>query len=79
MNKYSNRAKKTTPLMENNMRGVVDMKISEMVISALLKKGVLYEARKIDASIEIPDTRITVKINIEHMTLRFDKDEKKES
>ena len=32
------------------------MKITDMVISAILKKGILYEARKVDTDVEIPNT-----------------------
>lgn len=32
------------------------MKITDMVISAIVKKGILYEARNIDADVEIPMT-----------------------
>ena len=30
------------------------MKITDMMISALLKKGILYEARNVDTDVEIP-------------------------
>ena len=30
------------------------MKISEMIISAIIKKGILYEARNVDIDVDIP-------------------------
>lgn len=58
------------------------MKITDMIISGILKKGILYEARNVDADVEIPmvieDQEQKIKINIkcEHMTLQIEKDEK---
>lgn len=57
------------------------MKITDMLISAAIKKGILYEARNIDTDVEIPmvieNQERTVKINIkcEHMTLKIEKSE----
>ena len=54
------------------------MKITDMLISAVIKNGVIYEARKVDTDVEIPividNQERTVKINIkcEHMTLRVE-------
>ncbi|NLD50526.1 MAG: hypothetical protein GX660_25575 [Clostridiaceae bacterium] len=52
------------------------MKITDMILSALIKKGILCEARDIDTNIEIPfeDKMIKVYIKCEHMTLKFEKD-----
>ena len=59
------------------------MKITNMIISAILKKGILYEARNVDTNIEIPmvienQERKIIKINIkcQHMTLRIEREEK---
>lgn len=58
------------------------MKISDVIISAIVKKGVLYEARNVDTDVEVPmiieNQHHQIKINIkcEHMTLRIEKDEK---
>jgi hypothetical protein len=74
-----------TAYYENNLIGGIVMKITDMVISAILKKGILYEARKVDTDVEIPivieNEERTIKINIkcEHMTLRIEKDEKTEA
>ena len=61
------------------------MKITNMVISAILKKGILYEARNVDTDVEIPMTignqehKIKINIKCEHMTLRIEKDRKTEA
>jgi len=57
------------------MKGVIFMKITDMIISAILKKGILYEARNVDTDVEIPIENQKIKINIkcEHMTLRIEK------
>lgn len=58
------------------------MKITDMAISAILKKGILYEARNIDTDVEIPmmvenqECKIKINIKCEHMTLQIEKDEK---
>lgn len=58
------------------------MKITDMVISFILKKGILYEARNVDTDVEIPmvieNDREKIKINIkcEHIILRVEKEEK---
>ncbi len=55
-------------------------KIQNMLISALIKKGVLYEARDVDIDIDIPmsnteDTEwIRINVRAEHMKLSMDKD-----
>jgi len=55
-------------------------KITEMIISAIIKKGVLYEARKIDTDIEIPaiidnqENIIRLNLKAESMTLRIERD-----
>lgn len=62
------------------MKGVVDMKISEMIISAIIKKGILYEARNVDIDVDIPIANkeetefIRVNFKAEHMTIRIDKE-----
>ena len=74
-------AKFTYPIMKQFIGGNV-MKITDMVISAILKKGILYEARNVDTDVEIPmvienqECKIKVNIKCEHMTLRIEKDEK---
>lgn len=57
------------------------MKITDMFISAILKKGVLYEARNVDTDVEVPmiienqERKIKINIKCEHMTLKFEKSE----
>ena len=56
------------------------MKITDMIISAILKKGILYEARNVNTDVEIPITienqerKIKVNIKCEHMTLKLKED-----
>jgi len=56
------------------------MKITEMIISAIVKKGVLYEARNVETDFDIPTIvdgqEKTIKINLkaEHMTLRIERE-----
>lgn len=61
------------------------MKITDAILSYLLKGGVVYEGRLIDTEIEIPfeddEKQKTVKIAIkcEHMTIRINKENKDEA
>ena len=50
---------------ENKLIGVIDMmdKIKEMIISAIIKKGVLYEGRNCDINIDIPNGDKAIKVN----------------
>lgn len=50
------------------------MKITEMIISAIIKKGIVWEARNFETDVQIPDSNIVVKIKAEHMTVRIEKD-----
>ena len=56
------------------------MKISDMIISAIIKKGILYEARNVDIDVDVPmankeDTEfIRVNFKAEHMSIRIEKD-----
>ena len=55
-------------------------KIQNMILSALIKRGVLYEARDVDIDVDIPmsnteDTEwIRINVKAEHMKLSIDKD-----
>jgi hypothetical protein len=60
-------------------------KITDMLISAILKKGILYEARNCDVEFDVPiereneegdikETNVKIKFKAEHMTLRIDKE-----
>jgi len=58
------------------------MKISEMIISAVLKKGILYEARDCDLEFEVPFAEtpeegpkaVLIRCKIDHMTIKIEKD-----
>lgn len=62
------------------MKGVVNMKISDMIISAIIKKGILYEARNVDIDVDVPMANqegtefIRVNFKAEHMSIRIDKE-----
>lgn len=55
-------------------------KIQNMILSALIKRGVLYEARDVDIDVDIPmsnteDTEwIRINVKAEHMKLSIDND-----
>ena len=56
------------------------MKISDLIITALTKKGILYEARNMEVDVNIPfgdDNGETIYVNIkcDHMTVKIDKNE----
>lgn len=68
------------------------MKLTDMIVSAIIKKGILFEARNVDTTIDIPvDAEmgsgktaeilkgIKIHIKAEHMTIRIDKDSKEEA
>lgn len=51
--------------------------LTNMLISSLIKKGVLYEARNCDMEFEIPtegEKNIKIKFKCEHMKLSIEKD-----
>jgi hypothetical protein len=61
------------------------MKLTDMVISAILKRGILYEAKHVEAEFEVPtsqlgiteetkENKVTIKVKVEHMTLRIEKE-----
>jgi hypothetical protein len=61
------------------------MKITDVIISAIIKKGVLYEARNCEMEFDIPstetgdngetrETTIKIRFKAEHMKLSMDKD-----
>lgn len=57
------------------------MKLKDMLVSAVIKKGILYEARKVDATVEIPMEHegktqvIKIQFKAEEVSLRFEKTE----
>lgn len=56
------------------------MKIRDMIISAIIKKGILYEARNVDIDVDVPMTNqeetefIRINFKAEHMIIRIDKE-----
>lgn len=59
------------------------MNLTEVLITAILKKGLLYESKNVDTNVDIPitlnnkETNIKINIKCDNMVLRIDKDEKK--
>jgi hypothetical protein len=61
------------------------MKLTDMIISAIIKRGIVYEGRNVDVEFDIPrplidpvctkDTKIKIHFKAEHMTLKIDKEE----
>jgi hypothetical protein len=51
------------------------LNIKEMILSAIIKKGILYEAHKCDINIDIPSEIGAIKINFkaDNMSLRIEK------
>ena len=51
------------------------LNIKDMILSAIIKKGILYEATKCDINIDIPNGDQTIKINFkaDNMSLRIEK------
>lgn len=62
------------------------MKLTDFIVSAIIKKGILYEARNVDVEFKIPRSKtdqvdfqlegITIHLKADHMTLEIEKDEK---
>lgn len=61
------------------------MKIMDMLISSVIKKGVLYEARNCDLEFDIPMNQLSgneeakggtikVRMKVEHMSLKLEKE-----
>jgi len=65
------------------------MNITEMIISAIVKKGVISEGRNLNADFNIPMSKVgpdgeivekmvTVKVNVEHITIRLERKDEAE-
>lgn len=50
------------------------MSLMDTIITMIVKKGVLYEARNTVIETELPDTKIKVKISIENMKISMEKE-----
>jgi hypothetical protein len=67
----------TTHRIETNQKEGLDMtKLTDMIISAIIKRGILCEGRNIDTDIDIPGEEgkpgINIRITAEHLTLRIE-------
>lgn len=72
----------------NILKDGAPMKLSDMIISALIKRGVLCEARNVDVEFDIPgkalmmvkdegvvnDKPVKIHLKSEHITLRIEKE-----
>ncbi len=57
-------------------------KLTDVLVSYLLKGGILGEARNIETTIDVPDSNIKITIKAEHVTVKVikeDKENKKEA
>lgn len=50
------------------------MKLTEALISMIIKKGMIYNAKNFEADIDVPDSNIKINVKIENMTLTVQKD-----
>ncbi len=59
------------------------MKITDMLVSAIIKRGIVYEGRNVDINVDIPipasdskpETTVRINFKSEHMTLKIEKEE----
>ena len=57
------------------------MKLTDMIISAILKRGIVYEARNVDTTFDIPvvndgqEKIIKIQLKTDHMCLMVNKEE----
>ena len=51
------------------------LNIKEMILNAIIKKGIVYEGRNCDINIDVPNGNETIKINFkaDNMSLRIEK------
>jgi len=56
------------------------MSITEMILSMIIKKGIIYEAHKCDINIDVPNEGENIKINFkaDNMSLRIERSKDKE-
>ncbi len=66
------------------------MKVTDLLVSAILKKGILYEARMVDVEFDIPQNQsadtensefnsIKIHLTADHMSLKIEKENKEEA
>lgn len=46
------------------------MKFTDMLISYIMKGGIVSESRNIDIEMQIPESNITIKVKCEHLTVK---------
>jgi hypothetical protein len=47
------------------------LSLSDMIISGLLKRGIMYEARNVVADVDIPNSNVTIIVKAEHVKVTF--------
>jgi hypothetical protein len=68
-----------------NLERGINMKITDMIVSGLLKRGILYEARNCDVEFDVPtivtgengedkEEKVKIHFKAEHMTLKIEKE-----
>jgi len=55
------------------------LNLSDMIISGLLKKGVMCESRNVEINTEIPESGVKINIKIENVKIRFSKKDEEEA
>jgi hypothetical protein len=51
------------------------MKLTEMIISAILKRGVFADLENVETNFDLPDTKTKLNIKIDNMTITIMKED----
>ena len=55
------------------------MSVMDMLISYLMKGGIVSESRNVDVEMQIPNSNMVVKIKAEHVMVRVEKESKEKA
>lgn len=55
------------------------MKLTDMLVSAIIKRGIVCESRNFETNLTIPESNITVNIKADNMTIRVLKEDEQEA
>lgn len=56
------------------------MKLAEMVVSAILKKGIMWEGRNVDITVGVPGNEdVKIQIKADHMQITMIKEQVEEA
>ena len=71
--------------MEDILERRQKMKVTDMIVSALLKRGMVYEARNVDMEVDIPQNKTSqedqtsekmkIHLKVDHMSIQIEKKE----